>query len=364
MGQTISLMVNAGRLDNGQILPQFLCERGGAWQNFGSGKMDVSLAQLQATLGKKLDLTMTALANDPAAQGGILDPISGTLYEQILPEKLQQLLTDAAGAPGAHADPPELRIHIAVPTLDWIPWELMRDATDYLGVRFRIGRFPVSPTVPPIDETSPRQVSRLAHLLGMGVFDHAAPIATTWRETFSPPPAVTQLIMPESNGGNQTNWPTRKDVTDAMMSDILHITCHGKFDDDDQSYYWAMNPASTLGALGGINAQAFAVLQLTQGRPLVFANACVLTGQSAGVITGFGREFFMRGAQNAIGAFARLTTATAIPFAQAFYQRLLVDRLPIGQALETKRVFHKGNDPSHLFYCLYGPPGTRFEYPK
>ena len=109
----------------------------------------------------------------------------------------------------------------------------------------------------------------------------------------------------------------------------------------------------------------FALFQLTQGRPLVFANACVLSNQARGVLPGFGREFFMRGAQNAIGAFARLMTATAIPFAQAFYTRLLVDGLSIGQALlDTKRQFHEGNDPSHLFYCLYGPPGTRFKYPN
>jgi CHAT domain-containing protein len=363
MSQIISIMVNAIGQPTDPV-PQFLCERNGAWQMFGSGPLDAPLAQLQSTLRKRLDLTMDAFAVNPATPAGMLDGIGATLYEQILPEKLRQLLTDAAAQPGADVDPPEVRIHIAVPSLDWIPWELMRDPKDYLGVRFRIARFPVSQTIPVIDETTPREVQSITHLLGQQVLDPHSPLEATWLQTFAPPAAVQQVVMPQANGANPPNWPTRKDVTEAMMSDILHITCHGKFDDDDQSYYWEMDPKSTLGSLGGVSAQNFAVLQLTQGRPLIFANACAVAGATKGVITSFGRDFFTRGAQNAVGTFARLTTATAIPFAQAFYKHLLVDGMPIGRALvEAKRDFHKGPDPSHLFYCLYGPPGTRFKYP-
>jgi len=362
MAETISIMVN--NLGSPKVpIPQFLCERNGAWQVFGTASPDFAMAEIQANLGRRLDLTMDALQNNPAPVGGMLDAISSTLYELMLPEKLRQVLTTAAANAGAEA--PDLRIHIAAPALDWIPWELMRDSVDYLGVRFRIGRFPISPTIPPIDETRPREVRSITNLLGQQVLDDQSPLAATWLQTFAAPAAVRQTTMPNAHGADPPGWPTLRDVTAAMVSDILHITCHGRFDDTDQSYYWAIDPSNTIGSMAGVNTQTFALFQLSNGRPLVFANACALPDQAKGVLPGFGRDFFTRGAQNAIGAFARLTKETAIPFAKAFYQRLLVDGQPIGQAmLETKREFHtKRVDPSHLFYCLYGPPGTRFKYP-
>jgi CHAT domain-containing protein len=125
-----------------------------------------------------------------------------------------------------------------------------------------------------------------------------------------------------------------------------------------------MNPADPLGSLNGIDKDFIAGQRLQNGRPLVFANACAHTGKLGGLVSGLGRELFSSGAQNTIGALARISQRVAIPFAQKFYAHLLGNNEPIGLALcNTKREFHTGaTDPSHLFYCLYGPPGSRFEY--
>ena len=52
----------------------------------------------------------------------------------------------------------------------------------------------------------------------------------------------------------------------------------------------------------------------------------------------------------------------AIEFACTFYKFLLQDGLGVGQALwKAKGAFGGLNDPSARFYCLYGPPGTRYK---
>ena len=64
-----------------------------------------------------------------------------------------------------------------------------------------------------------------------------------------------------------------------------------------------------------------------------------------------------------VGTFAPVRKALAVEFAQRFYNNLLVSQMPVGQALwATKKQYvdEQATDPSWLFYCMYGPPETRF----
>lgn len=100
--------------------------------------------------------------------------------------------------------------------------------------------------------------------------------------------------------------------------------------------------------------------------PLVFGNACRILaggGQAPKVTRGLGISFFDRGAAAYIGTMAPIGKDMAIRFAMSFYQHLLRDREPVGEALRlAKRDQHDldQDDPSWLFYCLYGLPGTQF----
>jgi CHAT domain-containing protein len=104
-----------------------------------------------------------------------------------------------------------------------------------------------------------------------------------------------------------------------------------------------------------------------QQRPLVFGNACAsATGPSSNPDrppASFASRFLELGAAAFIGTFAPISKSMAVDVAREFYTRLLVNGLPLGEALwETKQHYRKlaGADPSWLFYCLYGPPELQF----
>lgn len=353
MPRSISILVNdmASGIDQA---PQFLVERHGAWQDFRGGSPDEPMGDLQVRLAKVLDQVMQ-IQEQNATQNvmPLLEPVMRSIYEQIVPGDLRALLDKAAS--DHPDDPPELRFHYSK-RFDWLPWELLCDPVTYLGCRFQIARFPIAPTIPEIDESSARTVSSIRNLLAKGVFHNGtAHLKADWQSTFNPPPAIDKADKDNASSA---------DVSDALGRDILHLTCHGVYDDATRKYYWAMDPTDGFGFLSGIHNDFFAQRKLAQGRPLVFANACAYTGAVGGLIPGFGRELYMRGAQNTIGVFARLSQSVAIPFARDFYSHLLDSGLSIGNALvKTKRQYHKtAIEPSHLFYALYGPATSRYQY--
>lgn len=103
-----------------------------------------------------------------------------------------------------------------------------------------------------------------------------------------------------------------------------------------------------------------------QGGPLVFGNACQGAAGAAtatGLVPGLAYSFFDNGATAFVGAFAPISKTMALKFATKFYGHLLSNNLGIGSALwRTKSDFKEADekDPSWLFYCLYGAPGTQF----
>ena len=103
-------------------------------------------------------------------------------------------------------------------------------------------------------------------------------------------------------------------------------------------------------------------------RPLVFGNACAndadpTVDPDAG--PPLATDLFRTGALNFVGSLAPLRRELAITFARLFYEELLRERHTIGQALlDAKRRCQASEeartDPTYLFYCLYGPPETRY----
>jgi len=327
--------------------------------------LDLTLKELMARIAQMPDAVVW-----PALRAVCLKQ----LYEQLVPVRLREVLHAAADT-AAGDDVPVLRIHTPI---DWIPWELMHDGIDFLGLRFQIARLPIGPNAPTLDGQREHQVHRVYNLLARNLFTKAG-LFGQWQQTFVPllDPAVQEIRFPAA-ASDGDDYPTLGDLEQAMRPDILHITCHGgEVDPDDGKVYWTLDHRAQFHWDYRIKADIVEMLGQTtaifaETRPLVFGNACASARTTAaggaasgpGLVPGFGPVFFAQGAAAFIGTFVPITETLSVQFACTFYERLLHDGLPIAQALwATKRYFRDqgGNDPSYLFYCLYGLPETRFE---
>jgi hypothetical protein len=374
MATDVTLMVLPG-LTGGDSLPQIFWEHRGIWCDLSSREAR-DVVQARRVLDATLKQLMVRIVEAP---GAVVWPVLRTvclmqLFEQLVPPPLRDVLRAAADTASV-GDIPLLRIHTPV---DWIPWELMHDGVDFLGLRFQIARLPIGPTAPNLNGDGPHQVRRVYNLLARGLCTEAG-LFGEWQQTFAPllaPPAQEVRFPAGAIDGN--DYPTLGDLENAVGPDILHITCHGgAVDTDDGKVYWTLDRKAKFFYDFRIKADNVEMLGRTkpifaQTRPLVFGNACASIQTAAGdgaaggpgLVPGFGPTFFAQGAAAFVGTFVPITEKLSVQFACEFYRRLLQEGLPIGQALwATKKHFNDqgGNDPSYLFYCVYGLPCTRFQ---
>lgn len=373
MARTISIMtLPAGAPD---ALPQYYLEKDGVWRDV-SHPLLLSSPISASTLRKQIGDLLLEMANqmrlNPIVSWAQLLAKLRECYKVILPEGIRAAIRDALADAPPDSEAPLLRIHQHV-AAEWIPWELLNDGENFLGLCFRIARLPIAPSGPRMDALVSRRVKRVFNLLGENVFDPplSDELTRAWRATFSD-------LLPDS--GQETRYPNHNanplvfpDVDDFMIAasqgDIVHVTCHGDFSKTDNQLYWTLNRFSQQTFTYHITATILNDLNLTQA-PLIFGNACYSSAageSSVGLASGFGSTVFARGALAYIGAFAPITQAMAVKFARRFYETLLGDAqragVAVGQALlETKKFFKLQNetDPSYLYYTLYGAPETRF----
>lgn len=343
---------------------------GSVWRDLSwSGPLPDSLENIQANIEKRFNELMNEVEKRNAYPGWGYgaDLWYEELYYPLMPQEVKDVLKQVAEQASMANEVPILRIHVS-PLLDWIPWEIMYDETDFLGLRFQITRLPIMSTVPDLgNNNQPHQVRSIHNLLGNlghGVLNDQ--LWETWDATFSDliaqPGAVQVTSRPENRATNQ--WPRLQDVQEAEQGDILHFTCHGGIEDQvTRASYWTLDLEKSVFLSSRIRLSFVKLLNLRATKPLVFGNACYSSAGGRSLMAGFGPNFFARGAMAFIGTFAPIRTQLAFGFARQFYKRLLRDGLPIGKALwATKEHYYREQevDPSFLFYCLYGPPDTRF----
>ncbi len=361
MTAQLSLMVTPTKLtptagdDTTEGPPQFYVLRNTVWRDVPVAASAIGRpSEVKESIETKLTGIMSALA--PGAPGA-LGALAGHFFQvwsKWIPESIQRELDQL---PRTDDDPPCVTLYIH-PSLEWIPWELMHDGTDFLGVRYVIARLPIvrrGPTSVPAQ----RHVTRICTFLGEHVMDGAE--QTEWEGTFADLPNGTTVERFPENGV----WPTADTVTQAAKADILHITCHGGIQDNDWETVWTLNHQGLPFTYGigqaGVDQMAF----VSEG-PLVFGNACKSSAGAAtstGLTPGLAYSFFDKGAAAFVGTFAPITKTMALKFATAFYGHLLGESQGVGAALwRTKSDFKAagGQDPSWLFYCLYGAPETQF----
>lgn len=363
----VSLMI----VPNGtpDTLPQFLMYQSGAWRDMSPPVSNqlVSISTVKDNIDADLSSLMDTLQPGvPPAYAGLKARFRD--YSKLLiPDKVQKMLADIIAGVPAGEDPPVLRIHVH-PQTEWIPFEMLHDGTDFLGMRYQIARLPIVPNGPDISSSKdPHPVQKIYNLLGENVLDllQQQSWTTTFENLLSP---LTQESRYPSSNGITPNFPNVDQIIEAKDADILHVMCHGNMKNAQGEAFWTLNHQSPMSFNYNITSVIVRDLALSS-KPLVFGNACASSAGAAGTRTGltpsFGATFFMQGALNFIGTFAPITKNMALRFARHFYETLLGSAgqpgLSIGKSLlKTKKHFQGDNDPSYLFYCLYGPQDTSF----
>lgn len=378
MASALSIMVlPTGSAD---ALPQFLLDVGGVWRDLSPSpqvRALTSITQLRSQTDVLLAEMSRQMLNNPQVSWARLRSSLREIYRALLPDSLHQALQKAVEEADANGQIPRLRIHQPA-AAEWIPWEILEDGQDFLGLRFALARMPVMPSGPNLNDDNPRRVKRVFNLLGEHAFDDVleAQLTQDWATTFAglPVGVIEEQRFPGQNGAGAllpaNGYPNVDNfLIAAAQGDILHVTCHGDFYPNDSQLFWTLSRYSPVTFAFHITATILKDLSLSHA-PLIFGNACFSSGanQAAiGLAPGFGSIFFARGALAFLGSFAAISQSMAVKFACEFYRRLLPAGGQAGPAvgealLETKRWFRtqKDPDPSYLYYALYGPPETHF----
>jgi hypothetical protein len=352
-------------------LPQFLVEKNGMWRLWEKEGAMPDPEFVKETIDDGLRKVINQVIGGASASKSWyrMKQLGTKLYNLLLPTLLQDHLR---AVQGADADPPLLCIH-SFKGYDWIPWDLMWDGSAFLGRRFQIARLPVGTAGHYLLDEQPRLVERVYNMLGEGVLteDHCE---NRWQDTFALLPAA---VSEERWPGNGRAYAMPEEcleqvVEDAVVPDILHFTCQGGI--ENGRVYWAFKePFLERDEWICTEDLDFIGPAIAERRPLIFGNACAsaavaqgATVSEWGVESNFGRRCLALGAVAFVGTFARVTEELAVEFACQFYHELLLNKEPVARALwNVKRSYESagGGDPSWLFYCLYGDPGTRFELP-
>jgi hypothetical protein len=354
-------------------LPFVYALQNGVWQDL-TERDTLDLPGLRRLVTSQLYHLMDGLDADPAANLMLaLKSHCRQLYQRLVPRRLHNLLLELEARAGEQGQPAELRFHSPI---EWIPWELFYDPDHppgFLGLRFQVARLPIVASGAGLAPDACVPVGRIYHLLGRNVLDQNQ--QAEWARTFELDVldgTVRELRYPSGDGAR--DFPGLADLEQVQQPGILHFTCHGGLEAADGAVYWTLDERAPIADEYRIHREIVEILgetlYLRGSTPLVFGNACASTradrgeeNPPAGLVLGFGPTFFQQGAGAFVGTFAPVSKTTAIAFARRFYQHLLAAGLPVGQALwQARQDFHRrgSNDPSYLFYTLYGLPGTRF----
>lgn len=365
MSETLHIIVLPTTVTDGP--PQVLFDDGGIWRETIPPPVTAPQTKLRQDIESFLSGVMKQVGQIPpppvSPQGVAFRNHFANLLQALLPREVRDAMkhladeADRAGGPR-----PQLNVFFRAGT-EWIPWELLHDGRNYLGLRFAIARLPIVAQATEVRPPRDRQVRKVYSLLAKDVLE--APLLAEWESTFTAYATSPnwECRFP-ANGG--ANYPTLGQLDEARDADVVHVTCHGGLKEAGQSeYFWTLDHQNPhyydYRITPGIAQDA-----KLSGKPLVFGNACASAAtQPADLasLQGFGASFMVGGALNFVGTFAPITKTMAVKFAKRFYNRLfgtggLPSGVSIGEALRaTKESFAVETcaDPSYLFYCLYGP---------
>ena len=221
----ISVMALPNRGDDDDPAALFYLLRHGTWHEVPLlTRAPVRLGDVRTSVEELLTEVMRRIGQgNPREALLVLQSRSQDWWDKLVPINVRRAISDGLAEAAARDVVPELLIHTHS-KLEWMPWELLHDGSDWLGLRFRISRLPivVNGGVPPV---GPRQVCHARSFLGTRVFgDDEQEAYEAWACTFDP---FTVLGVESkrwpANGLGGDGWPGLQEVVDARQADIIHV---------------------------------------------------------------------------------------------------------------------------------------------
>jgi hypothetical protein len=344
---------------------------------------DMGMQDLRSDVGAWVEnllrtLGSTARCSDATAPevDKALANVGCQLYEQLLPEKMQQLCWTLRQR--------GVKSILIVSDEPHIPWELIKpyradpetgqfQEDDFWGEAFALTHW--LPGRPPVQRIALRRVLAVAVGGEEPITEPAAAVrelefvsAETSPTLINPRFAQEELAVLkglEKSGARVEVLPARKrqliEALERGAFDLLHLACHGSFGGvvkADASAIQMEDGAFCAAELPPRLADA-----LRPAAPLIFFNACE-TGRLGFSLTrlgSWGARLVKLGCGGFVGTLWPVTDKAALAFAQAFYQGL-AQGLPLGQAILRARLRVRAchpNDPSWLAYCCFADPLAR-----
>jgi len=242
-----------------------------------------------------------------------------------------------------------------------IPWELCYDGTDYLGLKYSVGRQVV--VSPKFYISSYRTRSLQYPLRVLLLADPSETLSGALKECEAIHKELSKIDGIKENlefksGAEITLNKLLKDLT---YYDLVHFAGHAHFDEKNPNESgWEINPEKK-------EYLTASMLAAHTAPPIVFANACESGTQATGEqkryqseIFGIASGFLMGGIKNYIGTFTYVNDITSVEFAVEFYKKLVTQGETVGSSLRQARklIFDKYGADHILWasYMLYGDP--------
>ncbi|HUY00234.1 MAG TPA: CHAT domain-containing protein [Candidatus Deferrimicrobium sp.] len=240
-----------------------------------------------------------------------------------------------------------------------IPWELCHDGTDFIGLKYNIGRQVV---------VSPNFYTQTS---GSKPLSYPLKVLLLADPTESLPGAIKECNKIRDSlskiEGIELTYKKGKEIEltslleDLENYDLVHYAGHAFFDKENPSESgWKIDLETdevlTASMMAAMNAPS-----------IVFANACESGTQSLGKekkyqgqIFGIASGFLMGGIKNYIGTFTYVNDVSSVDFAVEFYKNLVQKRETVGSSLRQARKFiikkYGKEDILWASYMLYGDP--------
>jgi len=341
-----------GLFDQGQILPTL--------RHYS--QLDVSFDELKQLSQEMIDVLNLA-ANDQASkvnQLRSLQKIGQLLWNQLLSRSIKEKLKSL--------QPCILTISLDE-ELVYIPWELVFDGIDFLGLKFNLGRLVRSRGEPALLEY--RNLSDNLRMLILA--DPNANLKSAYSEglniknQFNHPPKKVYVDFKSTN--IDKNY-IKKNIYDY---DIVHFAGHCEFDKKEaKDSGWVLSD-------GVFKIEDILKMGYSCSLPaLVFSNAChsaqvyplknntaasLLDNEYQRANYGIASAFLFAGVRHYIGSIRKIEDNASLLFATEFYAKL-ISGLSVGESLrlsKLKLVKEYGLEGLHwVNYLLYGDPGFIF----
>ena len=246
----------------------------------------------------------------------------------------------------AQAD--RIKLFTVASDMDTVPWELLYPVDGANDNGFLVEQFPVVRRVYGQGRARRLPLASAAYIVPPG----------------SPGNALEEVGAVRSRLGagiDDHGVVQRLDALNELLENppsLLHFACHNQFTDRSGSVITLEDGPVRPGDL------SVAALShgLAEASPLVFLNACRTAGEIPGLthMMGWAKYFMNAGAGAFLGSLWAVRSSSARAFSDAFYEALVTQRAPLGDAsLQARRaIADDGGDPTWLAYTVYGNPSA------